>query len=653
MADSTKKSRPAAKPVPAKAGKSSSKTPKNAPAVKSPAKAPVKKPAKPVAKAAKPPVKAAAKVAKAPVKATAKPVKAPAKPVAKPITKATPKVAPKAAAKVPPKAAVKKPVKAPVKAAQPVKAPAKPVAKPITKVVPAAKAPAKAPVKVVPKTQPKTATPARHPAPMPKHVAAKPVKAPAPAPKSVVAKARIEEPAPRISVTPRRPAAPANLLLQGGTWVTMNLVRDVVVGDLRIEHGRITALGEHLRPRKDEKVVDVRGLTVFPGFIQLHVHLCQTLFRHMAEDMALFDWLRNRIWPLEAAHNPASMAASARLGILELLLSGTTTVFTMESTAHTETVFAELLASGLRAFSGKALMDGGRGVPAELREDTAQALDGARRHLADWHGKGRLGVTLCPRFAPSCSSDLLRGVGALARESGAWVHTHIAETRDEVQLTRETFGRNPVQLYEALGYLEGKFLGVHAVHLNEAEKLHLAGRRGTVLVHCPSANLKLGSGVMPLSDLLSRGIRVGLGADGAACNNSLSMIEEMRLAGLLQKVSRGASSLSADTLLELATIDAARAIGLDHRLGSIELGKAADLVFFNLEHPAIQVAGSPAQQLVWSATARDLVHTMIEGEFLVKDRKVTRLHADEVLRTARVEARRLVQRAGLEGKVRV
>jgi 5-methylthioadenosine/S-adenosylhomocysteine deaminase len=244
-------------------------------------------------------------------------------------------------------------------------------------------------------------------------------------------------------------------------------------------------------------------------------------------------------------------------------------------------------------------------------------------------------------------------VGSLARESGAWIHTHIAETRDEVQLTREVFGRNPVQLYEALGYLEGKFLGAHAVHLTEAEKLILAAHRNAVLTHCPSANLKLGSGIAPLSDLLARGIRVGLGADGAACNNNLNIIEEMRLAGLLQKVSRGAATLSAETLLELATIDAARAIGLEEELGSIEPGKLADLTFFDLNHPSIQPAGTPAQQLVWSASSRDLVHTLVEGEFLVRDRRATRLDHDEVVKTARVEARKLVSRAGLEGKVRV
>lgn len=442
-----------------------------------------------------------------------------------------------------------------------------------------------------------------------------------------------------------------NMLIHGATLVTMNLVREVFKGDLRIENGRIAGIGKRLKARKGEVQVDATGLTIFPGFIQLHVHLCQTLFRHMAEEMALFDWLRNRIWPLEAAHTPSSLNASARLGIAEMLLSGTTSFFSMETTHSAEHVFDVIAGSGMRAFSGKSLMDTGRGVPAKMKEKTKKALDTAEKHLSDWHGKGGLEVTLNPRFAPSCTPDLLRGVGKLASESDVWIHTHVSETRDEVQLTRETFGRNPVLLYEALGYLDGKFMGVHVVHLTEAEKLRLAGRSSSVLVHCPGANMKLGSGIAPLSDLLSRGIRVGLGADGAACNNALSMLREMRLAGLLQKVSRGASALSAQTLLELATIDAATAIGLDDELGSLEKGKRADLAVFDLNHPSIQPAGSPAQQLVWAASERDLVHTLVEGRFKVRDRRLTWDDQDDIVKSARREAVKLVSRAGLDGKV--
>jgi 5-methylthioadenosine/S-adenosylhomocysteine deaminase len=543
------------------------------------------------------------------------------------------------------KAPAKKPVSTKAAKASPAKA-AKPAAK-------------KAASTKTTKPAAKKAGPAKTSRPVAKKPAA--VKAAKPATKKTApvktAKAPAKKPAAKKPAAARSikvaSAAPSgqSLLIRGATIVTLNLIREVVQGDLRIVDGRIAAIGKRLKPRKDELVVDATGLTVFPGFFQMHVHLCQTLFRHMGEDMALFDWLRNRVWPLEAAHNQASLKASAQLGLAEMLLSGTTSFVSMETTHGTEHALEEIVSTGMRAFSGKALMDGGRGVPARLKESTKKALDSAGRMLGDWQGKGGLEIILNPRFAPSCTPDLLKEVGRLAAEANAWIHTHVAETRDEVQLTRETFGRNPILLYEALGYLDGKFIGVHAVHLTEAEKLRLAGRNSVALVHCPSANMKLASGIAPLADLLSRGIRVGLGADGAACNNALSMLREMRLAGLLQKVSRGASALNAQTILELATIDAATAMGIDGELGSIEVGKRADLALFDLNHPSIQPAGTPAQQLVWAASERDLVHTLVNGRFMVRDRKLVWQNQDELLKTARREAQKLVSRAGLEGKV--
>ena len=574
---------------------------------------------------------APAKKAAGSKKTTSKATKAPAKKPA--ATKAA-----KPAAK---EAATAKSAKPATRKASPAKA-----ARPLAKKASATK-PAKATVK-------KAAKPATKKSPAPAVKKAAPVKATkAPVKKAAAKKPSAAKSSGQVRVSAAKPGAAAgsSLLIRGATIVTLNLIREVVQGDLRIVDGRIAAIGKRLKPRKDEAVLDAAGLTVFPGFFQMHVHLCQTLFRHMGEDMALFDWLRNRVWPLEAAHNQASLRASAQLGLAEMLLSGTTSFVSMETSHGTETAFEEIVSTGMRAFSGKALMDGGRGVPTKLKESTKKALDSAGRMLVDWQGKGALEVILNPRFAPSCTPDLLRQVGKLAAEHEAWIHTHVAETRDEVQLTRETFGRNPILLYEALGYLDGKFIGVHAVHLTEAEKLRLAGRNSVALVHCPSANMKLASGIAPLADLLSRGIRVGLGADGAACNNALSMLREMRLAGLLQKVSRGASALNAQTILELATIDAATAMGIDGELGSVEVGKRADLAIFDLNHPSIQPAGTPAQQLVWAASERDLVHTLVNGRFMVRDRKLVWQDQDELLKTARREAQKLVSRAGLEGKV--
>jgi len=431
----------------------------------------------------------------------------------------------------------------------------------------------------------------------------------------------------------------------------MNQVREVLRADLRIVKGRIESIAQRLRPRQKDTILDAGGLTIFPGFIQLHVRLCHSIFRHMADDLEAGPELRRRILPLEAAHNPASLNIATRVGIAELLLSGTTTAFSVETTLGSEHVFEVIADSGLRCVSGKALMDAGRGLPKKLKERTSTALAHLERHLSNWNGKGRLEVAVCPRFAPFCSPDLLRGAAKLAEDSGAWIHTQVAETREEVQQAREAFGRNPLLLFDALGMLDGRFIAAHAVHLNEAEKLLLAGRRHALIAHCPTSNMKLSSGTAPLMDLLSRGIHVGLGTDSCAFSNSLDLIREMRQAALLQKASRGAGILSAEHMVELCTIAAARAIGREEDLGSIEPGKLADLAFFDLNRMDLRPAGSPAQQLVWSSSARDLVHTMVEGRFLVRNRSLRLWKEQELTATARRETNRLLQRAGLEGKV--
>ncbi len=489
---------------------------------------------------------------------------------------------------------------------------------------------------------------------MKKTVKKKPTTAKATPKKAVVKKAAPKKVAAKI-VVPAVQKAPANakgILIKGATLVTMNLIREVEKADIRIIGDKIDAIGQRLRPRKNDTVLDADGLTIFPGFIQLHVHLCQTLFRHMAEGMELFDWLKKRIWPLEAAHNSASLSASANLGLSELALSGTTTAFTMETTHNTEAVFESALKSGLRCVTGMALMDRGRGVPTKMKTSTKRNLDNARRHLKEWR-KGLLDVALCPRFAPSCSPELLEGVGKLAQEFDAWIHTHIAETRDEVQQTRDAFGRNALPIYANFGFLEGRFLGAHGVYLNEAEKLLLAGRKNAVLAHCPSSNMKLGSGIAPFADLLARGIHMGIGTDGAACNNTLDIVVEMRMAALLQKLHRGAITMNAERVLERVTIDAARAIGREEELGSLEVGKLADLAIFDLNQLNQGPGGSPAQKLVWSGSNRDLKHTMVNGKFVVKNGKLRTFKEQTVREDAQREAARLVKRAKLEKKIKL
>ena len=261
-----------------------------------------------------------------------------------------------------------------------------------------------------------------------------------------------------------------------------------------------------------------------PGLIQTHVHLCQTLFRGLADDLVLMDWLRTRVWPLEAAHTPASLRASARLAACELLLGGTTAVLTMETVHDTDVVCEEIAQSGLRATIGKCLMDADPDVPARLREPTQTAIDEALALKAAWDGKadGRLRIAFAPRFAVSCSRELLEAVGALSARDGMLVHTHASESRGEVDLVRARTGMDNLPYLATTGLVSPRLCAAHCVWVDDEAQALIAGHDVKVM-HCPGSNLKLGSGLAPVVELRRSGVTVSLGADGAACNNRLDM----------------------------------------------------------------------------------------------------------------------------------
>ena len=321
------------------------------------------------------------------------------------------------------------------------------------------------------------------------------------------------------------------------------------------------------------------GMLVVPGLIQAHVHLCQTLFRGLAEDRPLLDWLRERIWPLEAAHDPASLHASARLGIAELLRGGTTAILDMGTVHHTDVLFEAAAETGIRYTGGKAMMDAGEGVPAGLLEPTAVALRDSDRLAETWHERegGRLRYAYSPRFVLTATFDLLRSVGARARANHMLVHTHASEQREETDLVRQRFGAPNIQLLANLGLAETNACLAHCVW-PEPHETDVLATGGATVVHCPSCNLKLGSGVAPIADYLEAGVNVALGADGAASNNRLDAWEELRLTALLARFRDGPTAVTALEAFEIATLGGARALGLDADIGSIELGKIADLV---------------------------------------------------------------------------
>lgn len=441
----------------------------------------------------------------------------------------------------------------------------------------------------------------------------------------------------------------ARLLLEDAVVVSNDSQRRVFRGCVRLENGVITKVARRIAPMKGERRVDLSGQVLIPGFVQTHVHLCQTLFRNLADDLQLLDWLRLRIWPFEAAHTPKSLRASARLGISELLAGGTTTILDMGTVRHTDAIFQAAEEMGIRAFIGKCLMDHPES-PRSLRESTRAALDENLALIARWHGaaNGRLRYAQAPRFALSCTTDLLEAVRDISRAMNLLVHTHSSENREEIKAVRRLHGCDNVEYFERIGLAGPQLVLAHCIWLSPQETRILA-RTGTRVSHCPSSNLKLASGIAPVPRLRDAGVCVSLGADGAPCNNNLNMFQEMRLASLIQKPEHGPETMPARAVFEMATLEGARALGLEQELGSIEVGKRADLVALDLLQAAsLANPDSPNEiysSIVYACSPANVSHTWVDGKLVYRHGKTLLADPGEVLAEALAERRKLLRRA--------
>jgi len=439
------------------------------------------------------------------------------------------------------------------------------------------------------------------------------------------------------------------ILIKGGTIVTMDEQNFIVGGDVLIRDGRIEDVGSHLNAHANE-VIDATGCAVLPGFVQTHIHLCQTLFRGAADDLALIDWLKQRVWPMEAVHTAESIRASARLGVAELIKGGTTCALTMETVRHTEEVLRVVTETGFRATVGKCMMDKGDDVPGELHEETQRSIRESVELIEKWHGSagGRVRCCFAPRFAISCTTELLSEVSELSRKHRVMIHTHASENKNECEMVESETGRRNVAYLDSLGISGAHVLLAHCIHL-DTEEMETLARTKTNVAHCPSSNLKLGSGLARIAEMLARTIPVSLGADGAACNNRLDMFTEMRTAALLQKLAHGPEVLPAARVLRMATIDGAQALGLEKEIGSLEVGKRADVIVLKLDQLHSSPQPDVVSALVYSAVASDVRTTIIDGQVLMRDGELLTLNEASVLEDANREARALAKRAGVAG----
>jgi 5-methylthioadenosine/S-adenosylhomocysteine deaminase len=404
-------------------------------------------------------------------------------------------------------------------------------------------------------------------------------------------------------------------------------------------------MGEIQKENYDE-VYDASNLTLIPGFIQTHLHLSQTLFRGLAEDLPLLEWLRLKIFPLENAHSKESLSVTAQLSINELLMGGTTTFLDMGTLRYGEVVLQEMINSGIRGFSGKCLIDINDLYPdfkSSTDDEIKNIMDLAKRFHNSADGKVR--YSFSPRFVLSCSEGLLKETKEIMKSfPGSIYHTHSSESVDEINEVRKRFHKGNIEYFKTIGVLDDHTVLAHCVHTSDNERKMLKDRN-TRIAHCPSANLKLGSGIAPIPQYLEEGISVTLGADGASCNNNLSIFNEMRLASLIQKPVHGTKVMDAKTMFRMATIEGAKALHLEKEVGSIEVGKKADLVLIDLESYLNSYSEEAVySDIVFSSTTENVKCVMVDGKWLVKGRESFVYDQREIIARGKEELKNLLKR---------
>jgi 5-methylthioadenosine/S-adenosylhomocysteine deaminase len=429
------------------------------------------------------------------------------------------------------------------------------------------------------------------------------------------------------------------LLIREATLVTVNADDDVLASaDLAIADDKIVGVGSAPDGFVPDRVLDGKDRIVLPGLINTHTHLSMTLMRNYADDLDFWPWLMERVKPLEDHLDPEDVRIGARLGIAELIRGGTTCFHDMYF--HLDEVADEVAGAGLRARLCGALFDNSGQGEALLRAGVG---------LHDrWHGKadGRVTVGLGPHSAYLCSPPYLREILAEAHRLNCGLHIHVAETEREVSDSRERHGLTPVQQLAELGCFEVPVVAAHGIYVDSVDQ-RLLQEGGVSVAHNPSSNLKLANGIAPVEALRAHGVNVSLGTDGAASNNNLNLFEEMHLAALLQKwLERDAEALPAREVLRMATMRGAQALGLDARIGSLEVGKQADVIMVDAAQPHLAPRHDPIALLVYAAQAADVCTVLVDGKVLLDERVLQTLDVESLIAAATEQTRRLLHRSG-------
>jgi len=454
----------------------------------------------------------------------------------------------------------------------------------------------------------------------------------------------------------------SSILVRGGTVLTMDPCHRVISdGAVLVEDGLITQVGKssEVRPGiRPEFEIDAKGQAVLPGLVDIHVHLAQALIRGCADDVSLIDWLQKFVWPLQGNFDAHDGRASAELCMFEMIKSGTTTF--LESLLHSryglDGIAESIEQCGMRGVLGKTVMSlPGYGSEESIMhpgmvEDGETCLQEVETYFKRWNGKAndRIRIWYGARSLGGCTPQLYSQISEGAKRLGTGVTIHLSEVQEDVRYAKKEFGKMPAEFMDQVGLVGPKIVYAHGVWLTEPE-WHIMAKKGASVAHCPSSNMKLSSGMASVPEMLNAGVNVGLGCDGGPSNNCYDMVREMKTAALLHKVrTMDPLTMSAEVVLEMATIKGARALGLEDQIGSLEVGKKADLIVVNMRKPHLTPTFNAVSNMVYAAEGSDVETTIIDGKIIMEDRVVKTLDEEEVLRKANERAFNVLKRAGLQ-----
>lgn len=413
--------------------------------------------------------------------------------------------------------------------------------------------------------------------------------------------------------------------------ITMNPAMEVVKnGYIRIKDGKITEIGEtglssDFR-HEDIESTDAEGMFVMPGFINTHTHVPMTMLRGFADDLPLHEWLTEHIFPAEARLvTPENIRIATRLAFIEMIKSGTTCFNDMYF--FEDLIAEEAKKAGIRGIMNESLID----FPTASFKTVDEGLRLSERLIQQWQGDPIIHPSVCAHAPYTCSEDTLRKAKKLADKYNTLLQIHVAETKKEVEDITAQKGMSPAEYLYSIGLLDRNVIAAHCVWLNSHE-IELFAKTGTSIGHCPKSNLKLASGIADTDTYMKAGITVSIGTDGTASNNTLDMVEEMRFAALLPKVVHyNPEAVNARTALRMATINGAKALGLEQTTGSLETGKSADLILIHANASNIQPVYDEYSAIVYAMNSKNIRSSMVNGEWIMRNREVLHIDKDETM----------------------